>query len=260
MLNTAVAWGLMESSPLRALKPLREDKSKLPRFLSDEEESALKAALDRRELQVRSRRASANTWRSARSIATLPTLHNLPYVDYFKPLILLALNTGLRRGELFELSWSDIDFATAHLRVRGTHSKSGQSRAVPLCDEAREALIQWRRSSNGKGLVFPSSRTGKPLVTIKTAWKKLLLDAGISDFRFHDLRHTFASKLVMRKTSINTVRALMGHSDIAMTLRYAHLSSEHLVDAISVLNEAPRILAPEQQAGRRVQGNDGLPS
>jgi site-specific recombinase XerD len=77
-----------------------------------------------------------------------------------------------------------------------------------------------------------AGKDGKSFVDIKTAWNKLLRDAGISDFHWHDLRHHFASRLVMRGVDLNTVRELMGHGDIKMTLRYAHLAPEHKKAAI----------------------------
>ena len=95
------------------------------------------------------------------------------------------------------------------------------------------ALKNWQRVTRG-ARVFPGS-SDKPISYTKTAWLRVLRQAKIDNFRWHDLRHTFASNLVMAGVDLNTVRELLGHSDIAMTLRYAHLASEHKAAAVQKL-------------------------
>ena len=153
-----------------------------------------------------------------------------PYVDYLQPMVLLALNTGLRRGDLFDLEWSHINLA--HRQIRKVINKTSRSKQtepafIPLSGEAYELL-----KGRGKGLVFPSPKTGGRLDNISKAWGKLLTEANIENFRFHDLRHTFASKLVMGGIDLNTVRELMTHGDIKMTLIYSHLTADHKADAV----------------------------
>jgi integrase len=148
-------------------------------------------------------------------------------------MVLVSLNTGCRRGELTSLSWRNVDIDRNLLTVSGCRTKNGQSRVVNLNKEAVAVFKRWKRQSGGS-LVFPNG-DGKPLSYLKTAWSKVLRDAEIVGFRWHDLRHTFASNLVMKGVDLNTVRELLGHGDISMTLRYAHLSSEHKAEAVEKL-------------------------
>ena len=153
------------------------------------------------------------------------------FADYLKPMILVALNTGLRRGEIFNLLWSDVNFEKRELTIEGATSKSGQTRHVQLNSQAYTILHDWQQQSNGD-YVFPSPRTGGRFNNIKKSWAGLRERAHIKDFRFHDLRHSFASKLVAAGVDLYTVKELMGHSSIQMTEKYAHLAPEHMADAV----------------------------
>lgn len=201
-LSKAVEWGHLKEHPLASIKPLKTDSAAKVRFLTDEEERRLRSALDSRPL--------------------------------LRVLVLLALNTGLRRGELFNLRWEDVDLARGFVTVAGTGAKSGRTRHVPLNAEARRVLEGWRHATGGEGLVFPS-RAGGTMTNVKRSWGSALREAQISGFRFHDLRHTFASRLVMQGVDLNTVRELLGHADLKMTLRYAHLAPEHKAAAVELL-------------------------
>ena len=149
-------------------------------------------------------------------------------------MVLLSLNTGLRRGEIFSLRWQDVDFVKKSLIVEGETSKSGQSRHVSLNSEAVSILREWKNQCEG-GIVFASPVTGLRFQHIKRSWSRLRDRGGITDFRFHDLRHTFASNLVMAGVDLYTVKELMGHSTIQMTERYAHLAPEHKASAVEKL-------------------------
>jgi len=222
-LSRAAQWGFINANPLTSIKPIRVDSKAIIRYLSDNEEERLRTALDSREERIRLERDSANNWRRVRGYKLLPNLRKPPFADYLKPLIILDLNTGLRRGELFNLKWNDVD--RAMLTVKGEGAKTGQTRHVPLNQEAYSVLYQWKTQSQDNKLVFPGKGGGR-LTNVNNSWRKLLKDANITDFRFHDMRHHFASRLVMAGVDLNTVRELLGHADIKMTLRYSHLSPQ----------------------------------
>jgi len=115
------------------------------------------------------------------------------------------MNTGLRRGELLALRWESIDFNRRILTVEGGTAKNRQTRHVPLNDGATRMLNRWHEQTSGGQRVF-DARTG-----FKTAWAALLQRAKITKFRWHDLRHHFASRLVQVGVPLNTVRDLLGH-------------------------------------------------
>ena len=195
-LTKAVEWRLLESSPLTSLKPFKVDERAIVRYLSEDEETRLRNALKVRDDTIKAKRMSANSWRLRRGHKPLPDLSACTYGDYLSPMVLLAKNTGLRRGELFNLRWSDVNFVAKQLTVRGEKAKSGQTRHIPMNEEALSVLMSWRTQTVEKGLVF-ATENGTALTTIKDSWSSLLRKAKIENFRFHDLRHDFASKLVM---------------------------------------------------------------
>lgn len=234
-LSKAIEWELLSAHPLASLRPLRTDRRSRVRYLTREEERRLRDALIHREEDIRRKRENANQWRRQRQKPELPNLSDYGYADHLYPMALLALNTGLRRGEIFQLQWSDVDLLRKQITVRGRTAKSGQTRHVPLNEEARQALQRWGHYANNVGYVFPGKHSG-PLTTIHSSWRSALELAKISDFRWHDLRHHFASRLVMEGVDLNTVRELLGHSDLEMTLRYAHLSPGHMADAVARLD------------------------
>jgi len=230
-LSKAVEWGFLETHPLKNFKALPEDSIGKVRFLSLEEDTSLRKALNQREAEGCQRRDRANQWREERAYETMPDLKAQPFYDYIKPMVLFSINTGLRRSELFSLDWSQVDLGGRLLTLSGSTTKSGKTRYLPLNSEALGILSQWQQQSTTVGLVFPS-KTGKPINDLRKAWLRVLSIAQIHDFRWHDLRHHFASKLVMAGVDLNTVRELLGHADIKMTLRYAHLAPEHKAKAV----------------------------
>ncbi len=233
VLSKAVQWGSLAEHPMRTVKRAKVDTLGRLRYLSPDEEQQLRAALVARDQRERDARGRFNAWRAERGYTLLPAYGT--YTDHLHPVVVLSLNTGLRRGELLARTWGDVDLVGALLTVRGASAKSGRTRYLPLNSEARDVLTAWRPSeATVAGWVFPGP-TGEKMASLKTAWGKVAKAAGLKNFTFHDLRHTFASKLVQAGVDLNTVRELLGHADIKMTLRYAHLAPEHKAAAVAKL-------------------------
>jgi integrase len=153
--------------------------------------------------------------------------------DYLRAMVIVSLNTGLRRGELFGLAWENVDLKQNVLTVAATTSKTNRTRHVPINATARAALKDWQ-PKQASGLVFPG-REGK-FWTAKKSWASLLKRAEITGFRWHDMRHDFASRLVMGGVELFTVGALLGHDRATTTQRYAHLAASHKSAAVEVLD------------------------
>jgi integrase len=231
VLSRAVKVGELPENPVRRVDKPRIDRRPKVRFLDDAEERRFRDALHARAVQMCKARESANEWRQARDRALLPPLPH--FGDHLTPAVLLSMNTGFRRGELLKLRWALIDFTHQLITVEGRNAKSRQTRHVPLNNEAISVLRRWREQSGGGQRVFEVS-TG-----FRTAWSHLLKRAHITGFRWHDLRDHFASRLVQCGVLLNTVRDLLGHSSVAMSLRYAHLAPDQRREAVAKLNEKP---------------------
>lgn len=207
------------------------------RFLSADERERLYAALIAREDAMRDARDRANAHRRMRKYPQYPSLRNVAFTDYLRPAVLVSLNTGVRRGELLQLEWRDIDLEHAVLTVRRVTAKADKTRRIPLNAEALDTLKKWKVLAHER-FVF-AGETGEPLTEIKSAWGEVLKAANITDYRWHDHRHDFASQLVQRGADLNTVRELLGHADLTQVLRYAHLSEAHTAAAVALL-DAPK--------------------
>ncbi|MBS0200539.1 MAG: site-specific integrase [Proteobacteria bacterium] len=228
VLSKAVKWEMLEANPVaKAQLKLAKSRS-VVRFLSTAEEKQLRDALKEWDLKLAAARISANKWRQGKKVPLYPEVPENGYGNYLTPVVLLAMNTGMRRGELMSLEWSDINLEAKMLTVRSENAKSGKQRHIPLNAEALAVLKQWRSQVEGGGQVFG-------VVGPRKSWESLIVRSKIENFRFHDLRHHFASRLVMAGVDLNTVRELLGHADLTMTLRYAHLAPEHLAAAVEKL-------------------------
>jgi integrase len=220
--NRALVHDRIERSPMKGVKFERENNMRR-RFLLDDEEPRLMAALPVR----------------------------------LRPLAAVALHTGMRLGELLNLCWKDVDFAAATILVR--EAKAGEGRVAwmsPVASETLKALRQKQIRDGAAGgditamrerYLFQEAR-GAARTNLWRYWRAALLKAGINDLRFHDLRHTFGSRLVNQDVPLYTVKELLGHKTLKMTERYSHLEPGHLRDAVNRL-------AP--QAGVQASGSFG---
>ena len=205
MLRKAVEWGYIKQNPAAGIKQFKET-PKAARYLTSEECSALLAACP----------------------------------DHLYPIVVLALNTGMRKGELLHLQWEDVDFRRGTITVRNRrdfHTKNYEDRVIPMNDEVREVLRKLPRHIRSP-YVFPSiaDPEGNAYNDVKRSFTSAVKRSRIEHVRFHDLRHTFASHLVMAGVDIRTVQTLLGHKDISTTMRYAHLAPDHLKGAVERLD------------------------
>jgi integrase len=205
-LNTAVVeWGWLEASPLRRVRRLREPRGRV-RWLDEAERQRLLAASA----------ASANR--------------------LLLPVVILALSTGARKQELLSLTWRDVDLRRERLLLHQT--KTGERRSVPLTGRAlaeMQALAKVRRIETA--LVFPR-RDGRAPMDLRYAWQQALREAGLQDFRFHDLRHCCASYLAMHGASLVEIAEVLGHKTLQMVKRYAHLAESHTAGVVARMTSA----------------------
>lgn len=199
LFNKAIAWGKYSGvNPAKAVKLFKENNKRL-RYLEREEISRL--------------------------------LHVSK--GYLRLAIVLALNTGMRRGEILGLKWKDLDFRRGIIYLCET--KNGYRREIPMNHQVNEAFLEYKENPESQ-YVF-CHKDGAPILDIKKSFSTALNNSGITDFRFHDLRHTAASYLVMAGVDLNTVREILGHKSLQMTLRYSHLSPGHVKKAVDVLSK-----------------------
>lgn len=218
--------------PLASLEALRVADDETVRYLRPEEARRLRQALIERDLQGAKERANANRWRRERGYELMPEITG--YCDHLTPMVLLSLNTGMRQGELFSMAWESVDLERKTITVLASHSKGNNTRTIPLNAEAL-AVLASIRPDPAKGLVFKSPVTGERFDNVKKAWAEVTRAAKLPALRWHDLRHDFASQLVMRGAPLFTVQKLLGHANSRMTQRYAKLAPSTLADAVNLL-------------------------
>ncbi|WP_336353896.1 site-specific integrase [Pseudomonas atacamensis] len=232
--SRAVEWEYITTHPLAKLKQLKVDSIGVVRYLSDDEDKRLRSALDARQDEMRRERESANKWRADRDQEQKPSLLDLHFTDHLKPMVIISLKTGMRRGELFNLKWSSVNFDTKTITVTGDTAKTSETRHIQMNTEVVTTLKEWKKQSTSDHYVF-ANREGDRFEDVKSAWLKLLKRAQVIGFRWHDMRHDFASKLVMAGVPLNTVRDLLGHGDIKTTLCYAHLAPGTKAAAVELI-------------------------
>ncbi len=235
-LNKAVDWGLIERSPGERVKLNRADRRAPKRVLTEAEIARLLQVLRDRDDGLRAARARANAWRRKRDYAELPDLH---FGDHMTPMIVLLLNTGMRRGEAFSLEWRDVDLDLETVTVRGEVAKSGQSRTIPLNDQALEALRAWKAQPSSDAdpspYVFPGA-TGGRLDNVNKAWRAVCKAAGLEGLGLHSLRHTFCSRLAAAGIPVTDIQALAGHASITTTAIYMRSGEPARKQAVKVLD------------------------
>lgn len=201
MFAKAVEWDMVSEEVLKKIrraKPLKGEKRRL-RFLSLQEVERLINSCD----------------------------------EHLKPIVITALNTGMRKGEILSLKWANVDLNHGFILLDMT--KNGERREIPINETMRNVLYSLDRRLDVP-YVFYDKATGKPYQDVKRSFAGASRRAKITDFRFHDLRHTFASHLVMSGVDITTVKELLGHKTLTMTLRYAHLAPTHKIEAVKKLD------------------------
>lgn len=212
-LSRAVEWKHMDHNPLDGVKKKKEDKNRAIRAMTATEEADILDAFAKRRAKL-----VAKCQAEARKKKTTGPL--IPrFLDYFEPMIVVSLDCGLRRGEALGLLWSDVDFADSTIIVRGEGAKSSQTRKIPMSTRVQYHILnKWELQTGGEGRVFP----GASVDSIRAKWRVLLNDAGVTGLRWHDLRHTFGTRLALRGVALPVIQKLMGHASITTTARYLH--------------------------------------
>lgn len=203
VISKAFKWDVISINQLAGYSTLKVDKGGVVRWLSPEEEKNLYLTIYKRTDQIRT-------------------------------IIILMLNTGARKMEVLSLRWSNIDLENRTLTYKADDTKTAQTRKIPLNDRAIRELERWKLLSKSEFL-FPSNSESGHVRNMSQTWYGVRDKVGLKNFRLYDLRHSFASKLVMHGIDLYTVSKLLGHSDISMTQVYAHLSHDHLTQAVAVL-------------------------
>ena len=154
----------------------------------------------------------------------------------FRPILITALHTGMRRGEILNLRWPDVDLKNRMIVVQ--ESKSGRKRMIPIDDTLYNTLYSLpSRFQKGYALPSPLNPENRRFDVLRQ-WRNVIKKTELENVRFHDLRHTFASHLVMAGVDLVTVKELLGHASLTMTMRYAHLAPAHRTRAIKTLDSS----------------------
>ena len=161
-------------------------------------------------------------------------LANAYLPKYLSDIVICALKTGMRKGEILNLKWSNIDFKVDCIELLNT--KSGKKRKIPLSAKLKKVLLQIKENNESE-YIFINPRTQKPFSDIKKSFNSAVKNAKIKNFRFHDLRHTFATRLIEKNIDIVVAKELMGHADISTTMIYVHSDADRKKNAINVIDD-----------------------
>jgi len=152
---------------------------------------------------------------------------------HLRPLIITALNTVMRKTEILELKWQNVNIIDGFIQV--VNSKNNESRQIKMNDDIKRLFSKLPRRLD-IDYVFFNKYTGKAYTDVKRSFASACKRAKINNFRFHDLRHKFASHMVMRGVRLEVLQKILGHKNFRMTLRYAHLAPDYVSDSVSKLN------------------------
>ena len=203
----ATQWEWLEANPLKNIQKQAEPQGRV-RFLSDDERARLLAAC-------------------------LSSVNPLLYT-----FVVLALSTGMRQGEVLNLTWDDVDLDNQRITLHDT--KNGERRAVHLAGKALGLLQELKKKKlrDESNLVFPGTAAlNRGPASIRTAWMTALKKAEVENFKFHDLRHSAASYLAMNGAPLLDIAAILGHKTLSMVKRYSHLSETHVGGVVASMNE-----------------------
>jgi len=233
--------GFTFENPLADVELLQVDKNREPvRALTAEEKGDLITALTARDDDKRAGRHRGNRWRVERRIAEMPGIGK--FADVLTPAVIVSLETGLRRGELFALQWPSVDFRGKSLRVEGETAKSYETREIPLNKVALSTLRDWwlQLGQPDSGYVF--SQNDMPIQDLKKSYHGVLAKAGIErrpakgqSVNWHSLRHTFGTLLGAANVDGTTIMKLMGHVKLSTTQRYLHTDDKRKREAVKAL-------------------------
>jgi len=217
--NKAIEWELIDASPFTRGQSLfiKENNQRL-RYLSEEEITSLLDACAVKVIKF------PNSKKHIKQM-TRKDEH------YLHDIVECAINSGMRKGEILGLKWSQIKGEFIYLRK----TKTARSRQVPINDDLA-ALFKRIRKRQGLRSEYVFTFQGQRMQGLKDGFTAAVKRAQIEDFRFHDLRHTFASHFIMRGGSIKALQEILGHTTLTMTMKYAHLAQSHKKEAVNLLN------------------------
>jgi len=199
-------WEWLEDHPMRKLAKLPEPRGRV-RFLNDDERKRL-----------------------------LTACQDIRGAENLYLLVVLALSTGARHGELISLRWDQVDFKRKVIVLHDTKNK--ERRVLPLAHHALELVVKHHEERDASvDIVFPAPRNPDAIWASRAAWLAALKKAKIENFRFHDLRHSAASYLAMNGASLAEIAEVLGHKTLAMVKRYSHLSEAHTATVVERMNQ-----------------------
>lgn len=149
-----------------------------------------------------------------------------------KQVILIALNTGVRVGEILSMRWENVNLERNFITINAQDTKSKRIRRIPINSELCKMFLKLNLCRNGNRYVFQNPKTNGPYKSFQRSWEKLLDETGIDDMRFHDLRHTFASHFLMNGGDLYTLKEILGHKELNTTARYLTITTDHKARAM----------------------------